>query len=216
MSVLSILANTLGGSRQLARIQVIDPSTGQPAVDNNDHPITAEWVQDPVAGTALGTPADAAWSGTGASSIVGVLKAVWGVLSGPTPAGTNEIGTVAPRSPQTVTMTVLTVPANTSILASAVNHNRKSLQILNIGLGQATAKTFATAGTGGTVPTAPGQTSATSNTVTPGSGYPLQAAAIAGQQGGSTPIYDGAATSTDEWDVVAGSTATTILVVEGN
>jgi hypothetical protein len=123
---------------------------------------------------------------------------------------------VTPRAPQNLTMTAVAVPANTSVLAVAANATRKSLQILNIGTGFASAKTYAAAGTGGTVPTAPGQTSATSNTVTLGAGYPLEVASSAGHQGGSTPIYDGAGVSVDEWDVVAGPTATTVLVIEGN
>ena len=122
---------------------------------------------------------------------------------------------VAPRAAQTLTMTPVTVPAGVSTLAIAANPARKSLQLINIGTGFATAKSFPAAGTGGMPPTAPGQASATSNAVVLGQGYPLEVASAAGHQGGSTPIYDGAGVSTDEWDVIA-QNATTILVVEGN
>ena len=49
--------------------------------------------------TASGTPADAAWGGSGSSTIIAALKAIWTKLgaltiSGPLPAGTNAIGSV--------------------------------------------------------------------------------------------------------------------------
>jgi hypothetical protein len=101
MSVLSILANTLGGAKSLARYQPIDPATSQPAIDNNGNPILGDMVQETnsaatlaaiqatasgqtailtptvAAATALGTPADAAWGGSGSSSVVAALKAIW-------------------------------------------------------------------------------------------------------------------------------------------
>jgi hypothetical protein len=132
MSVLSILANTLGGAKSLARFQPIDPSTSQPAVDNNGNPILGDMVQETnsaatlaaiqalltedaglatasgqtssltqviASSTALGTPADAVWSGTGSSSIVAALKAIWTALTGTVKtqlqAGTAAIGSVS-------------------------------------------------------------------------------------------------------------------------
>lgn len=119
---------------------------------------------------------------------------------------------VAPRTPQNITITAYTIPAATSWLVSAVNPTRKSIQILNTGTGLAYARP-SPAVSGGV--TTPGNVSATANAASAATGYPLQPAAGALQQGGSTPIYDGASTSIDEWDVysVAG---TTILVIEGN
>jgi len=44
MSLLSILASTLGGTKNLARFQPRDPLTGQPAVDNNGNAILSETI----------------------------------------------------------------------------------------------------------------------------------------------------------------------------
>ena len=44
MSLMSILANTLAGSRSLARFQPRDPATGSAAVDNNGNPILSDAV----------------------------------------------------------------------------------------------------------------------------------------------------------------------------
>lgn len=41
-----------------------------------------------------GAKADAAWSGTGAGSVVAILKALWAALTGAQPAGENHIGQV--------------------------------------------------------------------------------------------------------------------------
>lgn len=135
------------------------------------------------------------------------LTAIQGVLQGNLK--------VIPRAPQNITMTAVVLPANVSTYLIGANPTRKSIQVLNVGVGFATTKTFAAAGTGGTQPTAPGQASATSNAVTIGLGYPLEAASTVGHQGGSTPIYDGAGVSLDEWDAIS-TVGTTLLVLEGN
>ena len=110
-------------------------------------------------------------------------------------------GTVATRTPVTLTMTVVPVPAGT-VGARAIGSNatRKSLQILNIGTGFATVAS---------------DTASSLAVPTLGQGYPLEVASAAGHQGGSTPIYDGVNTSTDAWDAVSAA-GTTLLVIEGN
>ena len=147
MSVLSILANTLGGAKSLARFQPVDPATSAPAIDNNGNPILGDMVQETnsaatlaavqallsedaglatasgqasvltpttASATALGTPADAAWSGTGASSIVAALKAIWGMLNGTLKtqlqAGTAAIGTVSLTAGSSLIGSVTSVP----------------------------------------------------------------------------------------------------------
>ena len=112
---------------------------------------------------------------------------------------------------QTLRMTTIAVPAGVSTVVAAVAEERLSIQIMNIGTGFATAKTSPVSSG-----VAAGGTSAAGNIVTPGVGYPLEAAAAgAGHQGGSTPIYDGTGVSTDEWNVYS-TNGTTVLVVEGS
>jgi hypothetical protein len=78
MTVTSILANTLGGPKSLARIPITDPATGQPAVDLNGNPVVADWSQDPVVGAAVGTPTDAVPSDlTAAASMIALLRGSW-------------------------------------------------------------------------------------------------------------------------------------------
>jgi hypothetical protein len=151
------------------------------------------------------------------AALIGSAHAQAPSIIGNTPVP-NPIGV---RTPQSVPPKAIAMPAGQSVLLSLLNPTRKSIQILNINTSFCTASSFSAAGTGGTVPTTPGQNSATSNTVVaPGTvtglvGYPLEAASAAGHQGGSTPIYDAASTSTDEWDGICVA-AGTLLVFEGN
>jgi hypothetical protein len=85
MTIPVVYVKTLNGIVGLARVQPIDPATGAPAVDQLGRPVFADWVQDPVTEAALGTPADAAWSGTGPASTIALLKA----LAAPTGEGTS-------------------------------------------------------------------------------------------------------------------------------
>lgn len=94
--------------------------------------------------------------------------------------------------------TQLKVAAATLTTSSGVV--RKQIQILNIGTNPATACPYATTGT---------------YTCAAAGGYPLEPASALGRQGGSTPIYDGAGVSLDEWDAVS-TGGTTLLVIEGN
>jgi len=67
-----------------------------PTSDTNS---AAALAQSELSATALGTPADAAWGGSGSSSIVGALKAIWTALTGilsvrPVPTGLGALTAV--------------------------------------------------------------------------------------------------------------------------
>jgi hypothetical protein len=82
-------------------------TNGEPVETNNALPVADS--QTALSATALGTPADAVWSGTGNSSIIAALKAVWTVLTGTLKTqlqtGTNTIGAVTFPSAQPVSGT---------------------------------------------------------------------------------------------------------------
>ena len=128
------------------------------------------------------------------------------------PTGPQTVsGTVATRTPVTLTMTVVTVPGgNVVTRVSQLNANRKSLQVLQIGTGFASVVTNPTSTLTTTISTGGGTTAFVA-----GVGYPLEVASAAGHQGGSTPIWDGVNDSTDAVDAVSAA-GTTLLVIEGN
>jgi hypothetical protein len=146
---------------------------------------------------------------TGAQQFLNFEQAV-SVLTGDPLTAVNSLGVTVPvfQSTATVLGTLDTAPITQALTFTVValaagavtplivaNPVRKSLQILNI------STQFVTA--------------STSSAVAVGSGYPLEVAAAAGHQGGSTPIYDGAAVTTDAWFGIAAAAAT-VLVIEGN
>ena len=65
------------------------------------------------ADVTLGAKADSAWTGTGASSVVAALKAIYGALIAPLPAGANNIGSVT-----AVNSSSITNPSNTLTMTS--------------------------------------------------------------------------------------------------
>jgi hypothetical protein len=56
VSLLTLVVNTLTGSRSKAQFQPIDPATGQPGVDGNGLPIVGDLVQDTAVAAALAGP----------------------------------------------------------------------------------------------------------------------------------------------------------------
>jgi hypothetical protein len=79
-------------------------TNGGPVEEGNRFPTedtnsAASLAQAELSATALGTPADAAWGGSGSSSVVAALKAIWTELTGTVKtqlqAGTNAIGSVS-------------------------------------------------------------------------------------------------------------------------
>ncbi|MGW8134121.1 hypothetical protein ACWGNZ_00580 [Sphingomonas zeae] len=73
------------GQQTTANSQSVAPASDSPAFPTR----TTDG-----ANAALGSTTDAAYSGSGASSLIGINKALLQALSNPTPAGTNSIGTV--------------------------------------------------------------------------------------------------------------------------
>lgn len=74
-------------------LQSVPRVNSAPVAPGNPMPVA-----DAIADPGIGTPADAAWSGTGNSSVIAALKAIWSKLAGTLTvglvAGTNNIGTV--------------------------------------------------------------------------------------------------------------------------
>lgn len=124
-----------------------------------------------------------------ASSRLGISVGLGG--SATTPG--SYVVTLAPGVSTQLKVSAATLTASSGAV-------RKQIQILQIGTNPATACPYATTGT---------------YTCTTAGGYPLEPASALGRQGGSTPIYDGAGVSTDEWDAVSAA-GTTLLVMEGN
>jgi hypothetical protein len=95
--------NTVDGAGNITPQHAIR-TNGAPVEEGNPLPVQdanspASLAQQTATAGALGTPADAAWGGTGSSSVVAALKAVWSALTGTLKtqlqAGTNAIGSVS-------------------------------------------------------------------------------------------------------------------------
>ena len=142
-------------------------------------------VQSTAAAAALGTPADAVWSGSGAGSVVGALKAIWTAL-------TVGIGI----KPAAITITQTVVPltqADNPIVAA--NPNRKYLAIINIGTGLASLGFGAVA--------------------VAGQGWPLSAASVAGDGGGGLERSGDGITLQAIHGICAIGVTTSVVVLEG-
>jgi hypothetical protein len=119
-----------------------------------------------VANIALGTPADTAWSGSGSSTIVAALKAVWTLLNG-TLATKTALRTLVPLDVATVTT------GGTAVTALTAGHRTGGGWIMN--------PTTATQPLGiNEIGTATGTTSAGNTTfIAPGQTYQLSPSANA-------------------------------------
>jgi hypothetical protein len=94
----------------------------QPFVNGAPGGVSANplFVTDSTVAAAAGTTADAAWSGTGSSTIIAALKAIWTALTSAIPAGANLIGKVFSSDPPITGFGTLTLSAAASTAASTL------------------------------------------------------------------------------------------------
>lgn len=134
---------------------------------------------------ANGTAADAAYAGSGAGTVVSVLKGLYALLAA---ALTIRPGAL------TITQTVVTLAAATNTQLLAANASRRYLLIVNIGTGDAWLAFGSTAAVAAT-------------------GYPLPAAAAAGGQGGGYSC-DASTVPSGAIQAIS-TAGTTLVVLEG-